>query len=157
MMRAMLYEAAHIVLVRSTKWSWLKAWAMHIARRRGMKKAIVALARGAAVLMHDSTYTAAEYAGRAGWGHSTFDAALDLAIEAEVPMGIISETVGVSRQWLYKMGSFRERTNGSGSKAKAKAAVQSKAKPKTPAKSTTTRKRGTATKQTGTKRRVRSR
>ncbi len=34
MMRAMLYEAAHIVLVRSTKWSWLKAWAMHIARRR---------------------------------------------------------------------------------------------------------------------------
>ncbi len=27
MMRAMLYEAAHIMLVRSTKWSWLKAWA----------------------------------------------------------------------------------------------------------------------------------
>ena len=25
MMRAMLYEAAHVVLVRSTKWSWLKA------------------------------------------------------------------------------------------------------------------------------------
>ena len=52
MMRAMLYEAAHIVLVRSTKWSWLKAWAMHIARRRGMKKAIVALARRLAVIMH---------------------------------------------------------------------------------------------------------
>jgi hypothetical protein len=31
MMRAMLYEAAHIMLVRSTKWSWLKAWAMTIA------------------------------------------------------------------------------------------------------------------------------
>jgi transposase len=28
MMRMMLYEAAQIVLVRSTKWSWLKAWAM---------------------------------------------------------------------------------------------------------------------------------
>jgi transposase len=26
MMRVMLYEAAHIMLVRSTKWSWLKAW-----------------------------------------------------------------------------------------------------------------------------------
>src|SRR6188472_2813183 len=39
MMRTMLYEAAHIMLVRSTKWSWLKAWAMQIARRRGMKKA----------------------------------------------------------------------------------------------------------------------
>jgi transposase len=42
MMRVMLYETAQILLVRSTKWSWLKAWAMQIARRRGMKKAIVA-------------------------------------------------------------------------------------------------------------------
>ena len=49
MMRVMLYEAAQIMLVRSTKWSWLKAWAMQIARRRGMKKAIVALARRLAV------------------------------------------------------------------------------------------------------------
>jgi transposase len=52
MMRVMLYEAAQILLVRSTKWSWLKAWAMQIARRRGMKKAIVALARRLAVIMH---------------------------------------------------------------------------------------------------------
>jgi transposase len=52
MMRAMLYEAAHIMLVRSTKWSWLKAWAMKIARHRGLKKAIVALARRLAVILH---------------------------------------------------------------------------------------------------------
>jgi transposase len=52
MMRTMLYEAAQILLVRSTKWSWLKAWAMQIARRRGLKKAIVALARRLAVIMH---------------------------------------------------------------------------------------------------------
>ena len=52
MMRAMLYEAAHILLVRSAKWSWLKVWAMQIARRRGLKKAIVALARRLAVIMH---------------------------------------------------------------------------------------------------------
>jgi transposase len=52
MMRAMLYEAAHIMLVRSTKWSWLKAWAMKIARHRGLKKATVALARRLAVIMH---------------------------------------------------------------------------------------------------------
>ena len=51
-MRAMLYEAAHIMLVRLAKWSWLKAWAMKIARHRGMKKAIVALARRLAVIMH---------------------------------------------------------------------------------------------------------
>jgi len=52
MMRMMLYEAAQSMLVRSTKWSWLKAWAMKIARHRGMKKAIVALARRLAVIMH---------------------------------------------------------------------------------------------------------
>ena len=52
MMRIMLYEAAQSMLVRTAKWSWLKAWAMKIARHRGMKKAIVALARRLAVIMH---------------------------------------------------------------------------------------------------------
>jgi transposase len=52
MMRTMLYEAAQVMLTRITKWSWLKAWAMQIARRRGLKKAIVALARRFAVIMH---------------------------------------------------------------------------------------------------------
>ena len=51
MMRVMLYEAAQSMM-RSKKWSWLKAWAMQIARRCGMKKAIVALARRLAVIMH---------------------------------------------------------------------------------------------------------
>ena len=51
MMRVMLYEAAQSML-RSNKWSWLKAWAMQVARRCGMKKAIVALARRLAVIMH---------------------------------------------------------------------------------------------------------
>jgi transposase len=52
MMRAMLYEAAQIMLIRTTKWSWLKAWAMKIAKNREMKTAIVALARRLAVIMH---------------------------------------------------------------------------------------------------------
>src|SRR6266849_4556212 len=52
MIRVMLYEAAQIMLARTAKWSWLKAWAMKIARHRGMKKAIVALARRLAVIMH---------------------------------------------------------------------------------------------------------
>ena len=51
MMRVMLYEAAQSML-HSKKWSWLKAWAMQIVRRRGMKRAIVALARRLAVIMH---------------------------------------------------------------------------------------------------------
>jgi CheY-like chemotaxis protein len=49
MMRVMLYEAAPSML-RSAKWSWLKAWAMQIAMRRALKKAIVALARRLAVI-----------------------------------------------------------------------------------------------------------
>jgi transposase len=52
MLRTVLFEAAQVMLVRSTKWSWLKAWAMKIARHRGMKKANVALARRLAVIMH---------------------------------------------------------------------------------------------------------
>ena len=35
MMRTMLFEAAQVMLTRSTKWSWLKAWAMKVARHRG--------------------------------------------------------------------------------------------------------------------------
>ena len=52
MMRVMLYEAAQTLLTRSTRWSWLKAWAIQVARRRGKKKAIVALARRLAVILH---------------------------------------------------------------------------------------------------------
>ena len=52
MMRGLLYEAAQVMLTRVKKWSWLKAWAMNIARRRGQRKAIVALARRLAVIMH---------------------------------------------------------------------------------------------------------
>jgi transposase len=52
MMRTTLYEAAQIVLMHSARWSWLKAWAMKIARHRGKKRAIVALARRLAVIMH---------------------------------------------------------------------------------------------------------
>jgi transposase len=52
MMRMMLYEAAQSMLLRSAKWSWLKAWAMKIARHRGLKRATVALARRLAVIMH---------------------------------------------------------------------------------------------------------
>ena len=52
MMRTVLFEAAQGMLTRTIKWSWLKTWAMQIAKRRGMKKAIVALARRLAVIMH---------------------------------------------------------------------------------------------------------
>ena len=52
MMRGLLYEAAQVLLTRVTKWSWLKAWGMEVAKRRGQRRAIVALARRLAVIMH---------------------------------------------------------------------------------------------------------
>ena len=51
-LRGLLYEAAQVLLTRVKKWSWLKAWAMNVAKRRGARKAIVALARRLAVIMH---------------------------------------------------------------------------------------------------------
>ena len=39
-------------MTHSGKWSWLKAWGMKIARHRSMKRAIVAVARRLAVIMH---------------------------------------------------------------------------------------------------------
>jgi transposase len=51
--RTVLYEAAHIMLTKPVKGcSQLKSWAMRIARRAGMSKAKVALARRLAVIMH---------------------------------------------------------------------------------------------------------
>lgn len=50
--RAVLYEAAHIILTRPVKGAGLKSWAMRLARRAGMKKAKVALARKLAVILH---------------------------------------------------------------------------------------------------------
>jgi len=51
--RAALYEAAHVILTKPLKGcTALKSWAMRIARRAGMSKAKVALARKLAVIMH---------------------------------------------------------------------------------------------------------
>jgi transposase len=52
MMRTVLFEAAQSMLTRTIKWSWLKAWGMKIAKRRGIKRAIVAVARRMAAVMH---------------------------------------------------------------------------------------------------------
>jgi transposase len=50
--RTALYEAAHTLLVRSKKWSSLRAWGMDVARRRGMARARVAVARKLGVILH---------------------------------------------------------------------------------------------------------
>ena len=51
--REALYQSAHVMLTKAVKGCpELKSWAMRIARRAGMRKAKVALARKLAVIMH---------------------------------------------------------------------------------------------------------
>ena len=50
--RAVLYEAAHIILTLPVKGGALKSWAAKLAKRAGMQKAKVALARKLAVILH---------------------------------------------------------------------------------------------------------
>lgn len=52
LVRAYLFEAATTLLTRVGRWSALKAWGLKVAKRSGMKKAAVAVARKMAVIMH---------------------------------------------------------------------------------------------------------
>ena len=49
--RTALYEA-HIILTRPVRGSDLKTWGLGVARRAGLRKAAVALARKLAVVLH---------------------------------------------------------------------------------------------------------
>jgi transposase len=59
--RTALYEAAHTLLVRSRKWSALRAWGLKIAKHRGMARARVAVARKLAVILHRMWSDATEF------------------------------------------------------------------------------------------------
>jgi len=61
MVRTALFEAAHIMLTRATRFSTLKRWAIGVAKRRGMKRAKVALARKFAVVLHRMWTDATEF------------------------------------------------------------------------------------------------
>ena len=50
----------------------------------GWRDKLVRFVRGASVLVHDTMYTAGEYPTFVGWGHSTYDQAVELALDAEV-------------------------------------------------------------------------
>ncbi len=52
MLRTYLYEAANVLLTRVPKWSALKAWGIRLAKRNGLRKAKVAVARKLAVILH---------------------------------------------------------------------------------------------------------
>ena len=50
--RRTLYTAANAMMTRSAKWSSLKAWGMQLAKTRGHRRAVVAVARKLAVILH---------------------------------------------------------------------------------------------------------
>ena len=52
MLRSYLFEAAGVLLTRVPKWSALKAWGVRLAKRNGLRKAKVAVARKLAVILH---------------------------------------------------------------------------------------------------------
>lgn len=61
--RTALYEATNTLLVRSQKWSALRAWGMKVAKARGMARARVAVARKLAVILHRIGVTTRTSAG----------------------------------------------------------------------------------------------
>jgi transposase len=50
--RSALYVAANALLTRSSRWSPLKAWGMKLAKTRGHRRAVIAVARKLAVILH---------------------------------------------------------------------------------------------------------
>lgn len=73
--RTALYEAAHTLLVRSKKWSSLRAWGRNAARHRGMARARVAVARKLAVILHRMWSDGAEFR----WGKDPANGAIAAA------------------------------------------------------------------------------
>ena len=66
-------RAAQSMLTRTIKWSWLKAWGMKIAKRRGMKRAIVAVARRMALVMHRIWVDCTEFRWTGiSWRHDSY-------------------------------------------------------------------------------------
>jgi transposase len=52
MVRTALYEAANVMLTRAGRFSTLKRWGLEVAKRRGMRRAKVALARKLSTVLH---------------------------------------------------------------------------------------------------------
>ncbi len=51
-LRSLLMEAGIVILTRSKKWSKLKVWGLKIMKKKGLRKAALAVGRKLAVIMH---------------------------------------------------------------------------------------------------------
>jgi transposase len=69
--RVALYEAANVMLTRAARFSALKRWAMEVARRRGARRAKVALARKLGTVLHRIWVDGTEFR----WGKASAAAA----------------------------------------------------------------------------------
>ena len=65
-LRSLLYEAASVILNRSSETSTLRTWALELKERLGFKRAAVALARKLAVIMHAMLKTGELFDPKAG-------------------------------------------------------------------------------------------
>jgi transposase len=69
MVRSLLCEAGTVLLCRVRSWSWLRRWGIEVAKRRGMRRAQIAVARRLAVILHRLWVDGTEFqASRAGIG-----------------------------------------------------------------------------------------
>jgi transposase len=59
--RRALYQAANVLIHHTRGWCALKSWAVRVAKRRGLAKAKVALARKLAVVLHKMWTTGEDY------------------------------------------------------------------------------------------------
>jgi len=70
-LRSLLTEAGNVILTRSQKWSKLKAWGLKLMRKKGHKKACLAVGRKLGVIMHRMLLTQKEFI----WGEAPIKAA----------------------------------------------------------------------------------
>ncbi|WMS45326.1 IS110 family transposase (plasmid) [Acuticoccus sp. MNP-M23] len=60
-MRSYLYEAATVLLHRTSRWCRLRSWGMRLVKRIGFKRAAIAVARKIGVIMHAIWVDGTEY------------------------------------------------------------------------------------------------
>lgn len=59
--RCALYVAAHALVTRTAAWSSLKAWGVRLAKTRGHRRAVIAVARKLAVILHKMWVTGTDF------------------------------------------------------------------------------------------------
>ncbi|MCK1719881.1 transposase [Bradyrhizobium sp. 141] len=98
LLRTSLFEAATVLLYRTKKWSCLKAWGIKLAKRIGMKKAKVAIARKIAVILHCIWVDGTSFQWGQAMAHSPiFQAPGPAPLDWRCPAGTVVVATSVNR------------------------------------------------------------